>query len=214
MKKLTCLLLAVACLDVCVAQQPPETPDSPGGRGVLQTSERLFVHFSAEVKEAGKVLLQWDLDSSMSSSMDRDYFIIERSSEGGPFETIGAQVSNNEKLHYELVDQAPPNGTDLYRIHYTSQGGGNLYSKPAELSMSGEVDFKFYPNPVDKLLIVRTEHLIELDILDPSGTVRISKRLQPGIQIVNAATLERGVYILRVTDKESNRAISRQLVKN
>jgi hypothetical protein len=80
--------------------------------------------------------------------------------------------------------------------------------------MSGEVDFKFYPNPVDKLFIVRTEHSIELDILDPSGAVRISKRLQPGIQVVNATTLEHGVYILRVTDKESNRAISRQLVKN
>ena len=211
MKHLTCLLLlVVVCVVVCVAQQSPETPDSPGGRGVLQTSERFFVHFSTEVKEAGKVLLQWDLDSSMSG----DYFIVERSSEGGPFETIGAQVSNSGKLHYELVDQAPPNGTDLYRIHYTSQGGGNLYSKSAELSMSGEVDFKFYPNPVDKLLIVRTEHLIELDILDPSGTVRISKRLQPGIQIVNASSLEHGVYILRVTDKESNRAISRQLVKN
>jgi hypothetical protein len=211
MKNLTCLiLLVVSCVDVCVAQQSPETPDSPGRRHVLQTSEQFFVHFSAEFREAGKVLLQWDLDSSVEG----DYFIVERSSEGGPFETIGAQISTRDKLHYDLVDQAPPNGTDLYRIHYTSQSGGNLYSKPAELSMSGEVDFKFYPNPVDKLLIVRTEHLIELDILDPSGVVRISKRLQPGIQIVNAAALEHGVYILRVTDKESNRAISRQLVKN
>jgi len=80
--------------------------------------------------------------------------------------------------------------------------------------MSGDVDFKFYPNPVDKLFIVRTEHSVDIQILDPSGTVRLSKRLQSGIQVVNAGMLERGVYILRVTDKESNRAISRQLVKN
>ena len=210
MKKLTCLLLAVAGVFVGVAQQSPETPDSPGIRHLLQAGERLFVHFSAEVKEANKVILEWDVDSSTEG----DYFIVERSTEGGPFETVGAQVSNTGKLHYELVDQAPPNGTDLYRIRYTSQGGGNLYSKSAELSMSGEVDFKFYPNPVDKLFIVRTEHSIELDVLDPSGAVRISKRLQPGIQVINATALERGVYILRVTDKESNRAISRQLVKN
>jgi hypothetical protein len=112
------------------------------------------------------------------------------------------------------LDQAPPNGSDLYRIRYTSQKGADLYSKPAELSISGEVDFKFYPNPVDKLFIVRTEHIIELDILDASGTVRLSKRLQPGIQVINAAALEHGVYVLRVTDKESNRSVSRQLVKN
>jgi hypothetical protein len=211
MKKLTCLvLLVVAGVFVCVAQQSPETPDSPGSRHSLQAGERLFVHFSTEIKDASKVILEWDIDTAT----DGDYFIVERSTEGGPFETVGAEVSNNGKLHYELVDQAPPNGTDLYRIHYTSQGGVSLYSKSAELSMSGEVDFKFYPNPVDKLFIVRTEHSIELDILDQSGAVRISKRLQPGIQVVNATTLEHGVYILRVTDKESNRAISQQLVKN
>ena len=197
MKQLACLvLLVLASVFVCVAQETP--------------GERLFVHFSTEVKESNKVLLDWDVDSSTEG----DYFVVERSSEGGPFETVGAEVSNSGKLHYELVDQAPPNGSDLYRIRYTSAGGVNLYSRSEELSMSGEVDFKFYPNPVDKLFIVRTEHSIELDVLDPSGAVRISKRLQPGIQVINATSLEHGVYILRVTDKESNRAISRQLVKN
>lgn len=211
MKKLACLaVLVFSCFCICTAQQGPATTDSPVGRNVLQAGDRLFVQFSAEVKESNKVILGWDVDSSTEG----DYFVVERSSEGGPFETVGAQVSNSGKLHYELVDQAPPNGTDLYRIRYTSKGGASLYSRSTELSMSGEVDFKFYPNPVDKLFIVRTEHSIELDILDPSGSVRISKRLQPGIQVINATALERGVYILRVTDKESNRAISRQLVKN
>ena len=211
MKKLACLVLLVfSRVCVCIAQLGPATPDSPVERSAMLAGDRLFVQFSAEIKESTKVILDWDIDSSTEG----DYFVVERSSEGGPFETVGAQVSNSGKLHYELVDQAPPNGTDLYRIRYTSKGGINLFSRSTELSMSGEVDFKFYPNPVDKLFIVRTEHSIELDILDPSGAVRISKRLQPGIQVINATALERGVYILRVTDKESNRAISRQLVKN
>jgi hypothetical protein len=210
MKKLTCLLVMVAGVFVVMAQQTPETADSPGGQHSSLTGERFFAHFSAAVKESNKVLLEWDIDSSMEGN----YFVVERSSEGSPFETIGAEVSTGAKMHYELMDQAPPNGTDVYRIHFTSESGVNLYSKTVELSMSGEVDFKFYPNPVDKLFIVRTEHMIDLEIVDPSGAVRLSKRLQPGIQIVNATSLEHGVYILRVTDKESNRAISRQLVKN
>jgi len=211
MKKLTCLaLLAVSSVFVCNAQQGPDMRDSGSDPRMKQAGERFFVHFSAEVKESSKVLLQWDVDSLMEG----DYFIVERASDGGSYETIGALVSNTGKQHYELLDQAPPNGTDLYRIRYASQKGINLYSKSTELSMSGEVDFKFYPNPVDKLFIVRTEHIIELDILDASGAVRLSKRLQPGIQVINAAPLEHGIYILRVTDKESNRAISRQLVKN
>lgn len=210
MKKLACLLLVLASVVVCVGQPGSESPDSTEGRGISHDGDRLFVHFSAAAKESNKVILEWDVDSSTEG----DYFVVERSSEGGPFETVGAEESNSGKLHYELVDQAPPNGSDLYRIRYTSAKGANLYSKAEGLSMSGEVDFKFYPNPVDKLFIVRTEHSIELDVLDPSGAVRISKRLQPGIQVINATSLEHGVYILRVTDKESNRAISRQLLKN
>ena len=211
MKKRTCsMLLALSSVFVCSAQQGPDIRDSVSDLHMMKAGDRFFVHFSATVKESSKVLLQWDVDSSMEG----DYFIIERASDGGPYETIGAQISNPGKLHYELVDQAAPNGSDLYRIRFTSQKGGDLYSRPAELSISGEVDFKFYPNPVDKLFIVRTEHMIDLDILDATGAVRLSKRLQPGIQVIDAASLEHGIYILRVTDKESNRAISRQLVKN
>jgi hypothetical protein len=83
-----------------------------------------------------------------------------------------------------------------------------------QLSLSGVVDFKFYPNPVDKLFIVRTEHTIDLQVIDAAGVVRVSKRLQAGIQVVNVSSLEKGVYVLRVTDKESNRAVSHQLLKN
>jgi hypothetical protein len=169
-----------------------------------------FASFSAAIRESNKVWLQWDVDSLI----DGDYFIVERSPDGTHYETIGALLSDNGKMHYELTDQAPPNGSDFYRIRYTGQTGRTLYSKTMELKLSGEVDFKFYPNPVDKLFIVRTEHIVDIQILDPSGTVWLSRRLQPGLQVVNAAALERGVYILRVTDKESNRAISRQLVKN
>jgi hypothetical protein len=92
--------------------------------------------------------------------------------------------------------------------------GLSVYSRAMVLSLSGDVDFKFYPNPVDKVFIVRTEHSIDLQILDPAGNIRVSKRLQPGIQVIHVSTLERGVYVLRVTDKESNRAVSQQLVKN
>ena len=66
----------------------------------------------------------------------------------------------------------------------------------------------------DKLFIVRTDHTIDLQIIDAAGTVRVSKRLQAGIQVVNVSSLEKGVYVLRVTDKESNRAVSHQLLKN
>ncbi|HEV2353851.1 MAG TPA: T9SS type A sorting domain-containing protein, partial [Puia sp.] len=142
------------------------------------------------------------------------YFIIERSPDETHYETIGVQQAIQGAAHYDMTDGTAPNGLDYYRIRYSSRTGSSVYSRPIPLSLSGTVDFKFYPNPVDKLFIVRTEHTIDLQVIDAAGAVRLSKRLQAGIQVVDVSFLEKGVYILRVTDKESNRAISQQLLKN
>jgi hypothetical protein len=194
MKKGTCLFyLAIILRCSCMAQRGP------------------IIHFTAMWKEASRsVWLQWDADSAMEG----DYYVVERGQDESHYETIGALRSTGIMGHYELTDQAPPNGANFYRIKYTGRKDSAVYSKAMELNLSSDVDFKFYPNPVDKVFIVRTEHTLDLQILDPLGNVRISKRLQPGIQVISAAALEHGVYILRVTDKESNRAVSQQLVKN
>lgn len=196
MKKLTCLpLMAVA---ICCA--------SPAW-----AQRGLIVNFAAVLKESSRVVsLQWDADSALEG----DYFIAERGLDESHYETIGALRSSGIRGHYELTDQAPPNGSNYYRIKYTGRKDSAVYSKTIELSLSADVDFKFYPNPVDKVFIVRTEHSLDLQIIDPSGNTRISKRLQPGIQVVSVTGLERGVYVIRVTDKESNRAVSQQLIKN
>lgn len=194
MKKGTCLTLLA--LVICCASRAQHGP---------------IINFNAVVKESNRnVSLQWDADSVFEG----DYFIVERGPDEGHYETIGALRSTGIRGHYELTDQGPPNGLNYYRVKYTGRKDTAAYSKTVELSVSGEVDFKFYPNPVDKVFIVRTEHSLDLQIIDPSGNTRISKRLQPGLQVVSVASLERGVYILRVTDKESNRAVSQQLVKN
>ena len=194
MKKGTCLTLLA--LVVCCASQAQRGP---------------IIKFNAVVKESNRtVSLAWDADSAIEG----DYYIVERGQGEGHYETIGALRSTGIQGHYELMDQAPPNGLNYYRVKYTGGKDSAVYSKTVELSLSSDVDFKFYPNPVDKVFIVRTEHSLDLQIIDPSGNTRISKRLQPGIQIISVASLERGVYVIRVTDKESNRAVSQQLVKN
>ena len=194
MKKGTCLTLLT--LVICCASQ---------------AQHGLVINFNAVLKESNRsVSLLWDADSAFEG----DYFVVERGQDEGHYETIGALRSTGVRGHYELTDQAPPNGLNYYRVKYTGKKDTAVYSRTVELSLSSDVDFKFYPNPVDKVFIVRTEHSLDLQIIDPSGNTRVSKRLQPGLQVVNVASLERGVYVIRVTDKESNRAVSQQLVKN
>jgi len=213
---LTCV--GLVCFIAAGAQQIKNSPDSAAGTGTVSEKEgkpemngpAVFVNFSASVKESNKVWLQWNVDSAEEG----DYFIIERATEGNHYETIGVLRKEKNNDHYELMDVAPPNGNDLYRIRYNAQGGRLVYSKAMQVSLSGDIDFKFYPNPADKLLIIRSEHSVDMQVLDAAGSVRISKRLAPGMQVINISSLERGVYVLRVADKESNRIVSNQLLKN
>jgi len=221
MKCLWLLMLVLCCCLTVRSQQGGEATGSSNDTNKLaiedssklitgKSNGSVFTNFTGAIREGGKVALQWDVDSSE----DGDYFVVQRSTDGVTFETIGAMRKTGNNSHYELTDMAPPNGTDLYRVKYTGQDGKFLYSRQVQLSLSGDVEFKFYPNPVDKLLIIRTEHTIDIQILDAVGGIRLNKRLQPGIQVINASSLERGVYVLRVADKESNRIVSNQLLKN
>lgn len=214
------MLVLCCCLTVRSQQRGEATGSSNDSvKLIIDDSSKLitakdngavFTNFTGAIRESGKVWLQWDVDSAE----DGDYFVVQRSTDGVTFETIGAMRKTGNNSHYELTDIAPPNGTNLYRIKYTGQDGKFLYSKQVQLSLSGDIEFKFYPNPVDKLLIIRTEHTIDIQIVDGVGSIRLNKRLQPGIQVINASSLERGVYVLRVADKESNRIVSNQLLKN
>lgn len=210
-KNLLLISLFAGCGVFCHAQQPGDARDTSIQQEVTEPAVGgIFTNFSGVVKDYNKVLLQWDVDSSEEG----DYFVVERGIDGEHYETIGAVRKAANTTHYELMDAGPPNGTDFYRIRYTGKGGKAIYSKPVQFSLSGDVDFKFYPNPVDKLFIIRTEHAVEIQVIDGNGAIRINRRLQPGIQVVNASALERGIYVLRVADKESNRTISNQLLKN
>jgi len=204
--------MVLLCCLTSVAQQGDESSDSTIDQPKAErgANDVTFVNFSAAVKDFNKVSIQWTVDRTEAG----DYFIVERCSDGNHFETIGVLRKSVNSDHYELTDIAPPNGVDLYRVRYTTRDGRIIYSRSVQLSLSGEVDFKFYPNPVDKLLIIRSEHNMDMQIMDAGGAIRLSKRLQPGIQVINISFLEKGVYILRVADKESNRIVSNQLLKN
>ena len=209
MNKCWLTLMTVLCSVVCMAQQ---AVDSGFDQNDSTQKERIsfFADFSCAVKNTNSVELSWKINSTS----DGDYFIVERSLDGLRYETVSALKITDTSQAYNLTDNSPMNGTDFYRIKYISKSGRIIYSRTMQVTLSADVDFKFYPNPVDKLLIIRTSHNIEIEVLDAVGTLRLSKQFQPGLQVVNISSLEKGVYVLKIADKESNRVVSEQLLKN
>jgi hypothetical protein len=194
-------------IGVC-AQTGNETGDLQASS--LPSKSIHITDFTGELRNAGTVDLQWKAENVSEG----DYFLVERSRDGSHFETMIAQSVASPSSIYRISDSSPLSGTDYYRIKYLGSSGITVYSKLVQVSMAGGVDFKFYPNPVDKLLIIRTGHTVDVQVMDPLGSVRLEKELQPGLQIINTSSLERGSYIIRIADRESNRVVSEQLVKN
>ncbi len=207
MKRLFWLTLTMGFF--CLASVAQQANDSASNLQIEQVHPPLFSDFTYSIKDINKVLLQWTIDSSTNN----DYFIVERGRDTAHFETLGILKKSNGLTQYELIDNNALSGFNYYRIKCMDSVGLIVYSKILQVS-SGKADFKFYPNPVDKLLIIETEHFSDLQILNTSGVVLMNKQLQSGVQIVNLSSLEKGDYILRATNRLNNKVILEHLLKN
>jgi hypothetical protein len=177
------------------------------------TSPESNVAFSVFTVNAinGQAVLRWTAPSVKSE----DFFIVEKSVDAIHFDVISAiEASAGTDSVYSVTDNAVGNGAVAYRIRITGKDGRELCSKTINVNSVSDVDFKFYPNPVDKLLIVRSSHALNIQVMDANGVVKFIQDVEAGMQIVNVSSLQKGNYILKATDKATNTVISEQLVKN
>jgi hypothetical protein len=176
----------------------------------LPTRNPLLTDFSYFVKNPNSVELFWKSEKHQEG----DYFVIERSSDGMHYETVSVQQIPDTSTAFTHQDNPPNSGNDFYRIKYISKSGNSFYSEPLQVNLVSDIDFKFYPNPADKLLIIRSGHDVQVDIMDQAGVLQLSKQVPAGLQVVNVSTLAKGQYILKVTDTQTNKVASEELVKN
>jgi Secretion system C-terminal sorting domain len=175
----------------------------------LQTeSKNIVADFSYTLKGSERVHLTWKVNSKESV----DFFAIERSANGKDFEMIEV-LKSVPGDQVELVDESPFAGRNYYRIK-TSLRGKPAYSTTLIAYVGGELPYKFYPNPADNILIVRSDVPLDVQIADASGTVRVSQSKVQGLKTINVAALEKGVYMIRFTNKASNTVTTEKLFKN
>ena len=208
MKRLQLLLLSAF---LCCAAFSQSANDHIGHINI--TSPESNIAFSLFTVNAlnGQAVLRWTAPSVKAE----DFFVIEKSVDAIHFDVISAmEASAGTDSVYSVTDNAVGNGAVSYRIRITGKDGRELCSKTINVNSVSDVDFKFFPNPVDKLLIVRSSHALNIQVMDTYGTIKFAQDVEAGMQIVNVSALQKGNYILKATDKATNTVISEQLVKN
>ena len=206
MKELQLWLASAFLCCALMAQSPGDHTNSSS----TSDANSVFGFFTVTPQD-GHAILRWSAPPVKSE----DYFIVEKSSDAIHFEMLSAMdASVGLDSVYSLIDNSVGTGTISYRIRITGKDGKEKCSKTVNMNSNSVADFRFYPNPVDKLLIIRSSHALNIQIIDMYGTVWFGQEVDAGMQIVNVSTLQKGNYILKATDKTTNSVISEQLVKN
>ncbi|HKP31941.1 MAG TPA: T9SS type A sorting domain-containing protein [Chitinophagaceae bacterium] len=202
-----CLLLLIS-VTTLFAQQPDSTM-SASDDSLTKIVDQIFNSFQVDLLNK-KVRLVWSIHVDSTA----DYFAIERNSNGKNFETIGVIKSASDLTKFEYMDELPVRGTSIYRIRFTNKDGVNRYSTAQNILLPGTAIFSFYPNPVDNVIILRCDSPVDVQVTDGLGKQRISKSLPNGPSIIDVTTLEKGAYLIRVTDKTSGAQQSEKFLKN
>jgi hypothetical protein len=176
-----------------------------------QTGKQSFpvtIHLSSKTLSRDKVLLQW------TTSGKNGFYIIERSIDLKEFEMIGVMKVTALDHKFEFVDEKPFLKRNYYRVKMEVPDEADHYSDTVAASTTDSIFCKFYPNPVDKLLILRSEYPVDLKIYDITGRPRIIQQMKPGVQVLDLSGLEKNIYIISIFHEESNQFITRKLIKN
>lgn len=204
-----CVMMFVCGWSAIQAQTLPPSEEriavAESGDSSLQ-----LTNLAAILKEKTKVVLNWKL----SRDTGNGFVAVERSVNGRDFELVALLKQPDSGDWYEWTDDSPAKGRNAYRIKHTSRTGVEQYSLIASTLIAGDISFKFYPNPVDNVLIVRTEYASDMQIIDSRGVVRLSQSGFHGLQTLNVSSLEKGIYILRVSNRVTGTVSQDKLLKN
>ncbi len=204
------ICLVILCTQLCVAQDssagaPPEETVT-----TVPDSAIYLTDLVAAIKERSKVILNWRMVNSNTAG----FVAVERSSNGRDFEVISVIKQSPSGIWYEWIDDAPAKGRNVYRVRFAGKEGAVQYSKTIPAIIAGDISFRFYPNPVDNILIIRSEFTLDVQIVDPNGKVRLTHNKLQGLQTLNVASLEKGMYILRISNLTTGITSQERLLKN
>ncbi len=188
--------------------QDSGTSESKPSEMVLEDPARLLFDFTAVFQKNGKAMLTWKVKGKLP-----DFFTVERSDGSDRFE-VKAVLNNLSGTIFQWSDDSPHKGKNEYRIRYGFKAGDLRYSKTVSFVLTGGQNLKFYPNPVDHILIIRSEQPVDVRISDGTGKPRISVQNVQGLNTLNVSDLEKGVYLLRFSNKLTNVISQEKLIKN
>ena len=158
------------------------------------------------VKQVQKVLLQWITDNELNA----DKYIVERSTDGITYATIGnvSAYNNGNKNNYSFTDLQPLSGLNFYRLKMTDKDASfrNSPVRKVNFDHAGD-DFSIYPNPVtsNKLFVSSTGKITSALLFDAAGRILKLYTLNSRNNTLDLSGIAKGTYQLKIfTEKATH----------
>jgi len=118
--------LIASCILFAGDAKAQEADTNPMVQSAAYTEHSTNIYNYTTTYNSGKVFVNW---TAKDEPMDCIY-IIERSSDGRQFESVGVKegIGTNLELFYSWMDHTPPAGFAYYRVKKITKDGTQLYS--------------------------------------------------------------------------------------
>ena len=147
--------------------------------------------------KAGANELFWKTANEKNTS----HFIIQRSTEGLSFASIGTiNAAGRGGNGYSFTDTHPTDGTNYYRLQSVDKDGASTYSKVVSAEIvDSRYEIVVVPNPVRSLATIKGNHIASVHVIDNIGRVVKTVILKDATNtVLSVGGLQAGVYHLRV----------------
>ena len=205
------------CIVVAGANHSDQTtfPTTAGSylptRGATTTNDQGFItkycnvvlpvellYFHANYTSNGNVLTEW----KTATELNNHYFLVQRSSDGIHFETIGrveGSGTSNQLLTYSFVDTNPLEGRSYYRLTQVDFDGKSGTSKIETVLKSAFNNLNVSPNPSNGNYLLTgnfaSSLTLELSIVDALG-----KEILKSKELISEGLFEKQIDISRYAD--------------
>lgn len=181
---------------------------------VAQVLPITWSSFNAVQKEKN-IALSWTTESEK----DNSHFIVERSTNGTDFNSIGeikAVGNSNTTNKYQFEDSEASNSVNYYRIRAISLEGISDISKVISVVKKGSFDVKTFLTAQGARVQISADQIGEeatLQLINLNGQVVSSKQIKIDASLTDTEIdfQEKGVFIVNV--KTDTKSISKKLLK-
>ena len=175
--------------------------------------------FSVTKLSADKAELKWSAYDDPSANYQYE---AQMSRDGYNFTSIGMlEKAANSADPYRLIYRAGngQGGAYFFRVKQVYSNGYGRYSNIRQLTLENSdfPGFTLYPNPSNGIVGIKFDNILtghfNIQIFNTQGQLMVKKDIvASGSSYVQVATMESGVYWLRMTDVRSQRSCVNQLL--